>query len=192
MSVAQRLYEGVETRRGPGRPDHLHANRLGGALEPGHGRGGARHRGALRRRSTPLPKGRAFKTKTRDAQEAHEAIRPTSFHRDPDAVARRLGSDEARLYRLIWQRAIASQMAAKEQETTTVDLAADGYDLRANATRTTFDGFSRVYTEGQDDAEEEAECRLPDARRGRRRPTSSRSRRSSTSPSRRRATPRPR
>ena len=108
-----------------------------------------------------VPKGRTFKTKTRNAQEAHEAIRPTSFGRDPDAVAKRLGNDEARLYRLIWQRAIASQMAAKEQETTTVDLAANGYDLRANATRTTFDGFSRVYTEGHDDVEEEAECALP-------------------------------
>ena len=52
-------------------------------------------------------------------------------------------------------------MAAKEQETTTAELAADGYDLRATATRTTFDGFSRVYTEGQDDAEEENECSLP-------------------------------
>jgi DNA topoisomerase-1 len=52
-------------------------------------------------------------------------------------------------------------MAVKEQETTSVDLATDGYELRANATRTTFDGFSRVYTEGRDDVEEEAECRLP-------------------------------
>jgi DNA topoisomerase-1 len=108
-----------------------------------------------------VPKGRTFKTKTRNAQEAHEAIRPTSFGRDPDAVAKHLGNDEARLYRLIWQRAIASQMAAKEQETTSVDLAANGYELRANATRTTFDGFSRVYTEGHDDIEEEAECALP-------------------------------
>jgi DNA topoisomerase-1 len=57
-------------------------------------------------------------------------------------------------------------MAAKEQETTTVDLAADGYELRATATRTTFDGFSRVYIEGQDDSDEEAECRLPALARG--------------------------
>jgi len=57
-------------------------------------------------------------------------------------------------------------MAAREQETTTVELAADGYGLRATATRTIFDGFSRVYTEGHDDLEEEAECRLPPLREG--------------------------
>ncbi len=108
-----------------------------------------------------MPKGRVFKTKTRNAQEAHEAIRPTSFDRDPEALADHLGRDEARLYRLIWQRAIASQMTAKELETTSIDLGDGPYELRASATRTVFDGFSRVYTEGQDDAADEAERTLP-------------------------------
>src|SRR6185369_8535819 len=67
-----------------------------------------------------------------------------------------------RLYRLIWQRALASQMEAKELETTTVDLAAAPYDLRASATRTLFDGFARVYTEGRDEREDDdEEGRLP-------------------------------
>jgi DNA topoisomerase-1 len=160
MSAAQRLYEGVETDEGQvGLITYMRTDSV--ALSSQAMAEAAR---VIESRFGPeytTPKGRAFKTKTRNAQEAHEAIRPTSFHRDPDALSKRLGSDEARLYRLIWQRALASQMAAKEQETTSVDLSADGYELRANATRTTFDGFSRVYTEGHDDVEEEAECRLP-------------------------------
>ena len=167
MSAAQRLYEGVETDDGQvGLITYMRTDSV--ALSSQAMAEAARVIEARFGPEYTTPKGRAFKTKTRNAQEAHEAIRPTSFERDPDALAKRLGNDEARLYKLIWQRAIASQMATKEQETTSVDLAAaqaspaaDGYDLRATATRTTFDGFSRVYTEGQDDQEEEAECRLP-------------------------------
>ena len=108
-----------------------------------------------------VPKGRHYKTRSRTAQEAHEAIRPTSFARDPESIAGALKPDEARLYRLIWQRAIASQMAAKRLETTAIDLVDGRLGLRASATRTLFDGFSRVYTEGRDDGEEESEATLP-------------------------------
>src|SRR6202008_79408 len=74
-----------------------------------------------------------------------------------------LPNDELRLYRLIWQRAIASQMAAKELETTTGDLLAAPYELRASSTKTLFDGFSAVYTEGRDDGtdEDDAATALP-------------------------------
>ena len=113
-----------------------------------------------------MPKGRIYKTKSRGAQEAHEAIRPTSFGRDPEAMSHVLPRDEGRLYRLIWQRALASQMAAKELETTTAELTTGIYGLRASATRTVFDGFSAVYTEGQDDAAEEVERTLPPLREG--------------------------
>ena len=100
-----------------------------------------------------------------------------------------LGRDEARLYRLIWQRALASQMKEKELETTTAELVGRAYGLRASATKTVFDGFSRVYTEGQDDAADELErrCRRWPRATSRRSP---KSRRRSTSPSRRRASPR--
>jgi len=160
MSAAQRLYEGMETDEGQVglitymRTDSvaLSSQAMAEAARVIEGRFGPEY---------TTPRGRAFKTKMRGAQEAHEAIRPTSFHRDPDALAGRLGSDEARLYRLIWQRALASQMAAKEMETATAELKAGPYELRATATRTTFDGFARVYVEGTDDTEEEAECRLP-------------------------------
>ena len=70
-----------------------------------------------------MPKGRVYKTKSKGAQEAHESIRPTSFRRDPDSLAGSLKPEELRLYRLIWQRALASQMAPKELETTTIELA---------------------------------------------------------------------
>jgi DNA topoisomerase-1 len=108
-----------------------------------------------------VAKGRTYTVKSKGAQEAHEAIRPTSFARDPDSIGNSLSPEQLRLYRLIWQRALASQMADKELETTTVDLAAEPYELRASATRTVFDGFAAVYTEGFDDATEEAERVLP-------------------------------
>jgi DNA topoisomerase-1 len=160
MSVAQRLYEGVDAGEGQvGLITYMRTDSV--ALSSQAMAEAAR---VIEERFGPTyttPRGRAFKTKTRNAQEAHEAIRPTSFSRDPDSLSRFLAADETRLYRLIWQRALASQMAAKEQDTTTVDLSDGGYDLRATATRTTFDGFSRVYTEGHDDQEEEKECSLP-------------------------------
>ncbi|MBM4409106.1 MAG: type I DNA topoisomerase, partial [Chloroflexi bacterium] len=165
MSVAQRLYEGLETREGQvGLITYMRTDSV--ALS-GQAMGEARNEITSRFGGEyAMPKGRPFKTKTRNAQEAHEAIRPTSFSRDPETLAGSLKSDELRLYRLIWQRALASQMKEKELETTSVDFDAGRYGLRASATRTVFDGFSRVYTEGSDDATEEAERVLPPLREG--------------------------
>jgi DNA topoisomerase-1 len=96
---------------------------------------------------------RAYSSKVKNAQEAHEAIRPTSFSRTPDKVGRYLDSDHARLYELIWKRALASQMESAEQERTTVDVvSSDGAtSLRATGTVTLFDGFLKLYQEGRDD-----------------------------------------
>jgi DNA topoisomerase-1 len=115
-----------------------------------------------------VAKGRHYSAKSKGAQEAHEAIRPTSFAREPDSLADVLSAEQLKLYRLIWQRALASQMAEKELETTTVELTADRYELRASATRTLFDGFAAVYTEGSDDAAEEEERQLPELNDGER------------------------
>ena len=160
MSVAQRLYEGVETPDGQvGLITYMRTD-----LVVLSGQALAEARDVIHARYGPayvVAKGRRYRTTSRNAQEAHEAIRPTSLARDPEAMAASLGRDEARLYRLIWQRTLASQMAEKRLETTTVDLADAGYDLRASATRTLFDGFSRVYTEGRDEGVEEAERTLP-------------------------------
>jgi DNA topoisomerase-1 len=113
-----------------------------------------------------LDKPRRYKKKQRGAQEAHEAIRPTSAKRLPDAVESSLDRDQARLYRLIWQRAVASQMAEARFDQVSVDIAASAegqeYLLRATGQTLKFDGFRRVYFEGRDDdADEDAENRLP-------------------------------
>jgi DNA topoisomerase-1 len=173
MSVAQKLYEGVDTP--DGHVGLITYMRTDSVAMAGVAMGEARD--VIRERygePYTMPKGRVYKTKSKGAQEAHESIRPTSFRRDPDSLARFLKPEELRLYRLIWQRALASQMEAKELETTTAELEAGPYGLRASATRTLFDGFSRVYTEGRDErdpdrngangnepADDEAEGRLP-------------------------------
>ena len=160
MSIAQRLYEGVET--GEGQVGLITYMRTDSTAMASVAMSEARE--VIRDRfGAPyvVPRGRVYRTRTRGAQEAHESIRPTSFRRDPDSLADHLKPDELRLYRLVWQRALASQMASKEIETTGVDLDAGPYGLRATASHTTFDGFARVYTEGRDDDAEEREGRLP-------------------------------
>jgi DNA topoisomerase-1 len=113
-----------------------------------------------------LPQPRRFRKKQRGAQEAHEAIRPTSSFRLPDIVQGALDRDQARLYRLIWQRTVASQMAEARFDQVSVDVEASSekmrYLLRATGQTLLFDGFRRVYFEGRDDtADEDAESRLP-------------------------------
>ena len=110
--------------------------------------------------------GRIYKTKAKNAQEAHEAIRPTSLARNPGSL--RLESDLGRLYELIWKRIIASQMEAARIERTTIELeSADGKTgLRATGQVVLFDGYLAVYEEGRDDADDEEGGRLPQVREG--------------------------
>jgi DNA topoisomerase-1 len=113
-----------------------------------------------------LKQPRRYKTKQRGAQEAHEAIRPTSAMRTPDRVTGALDKGQLALYRLIWQRTVASQMAEARFDQVSVDIEAavgdDRYLLRATGQTLTFDGFRRVYFEGRDDAaDEDAESALP-------------------------------
>ena len=114
---------------------------------------------------------RAYKTKAKNAQEAHEAVRPTDFRRTPDEVSGYLDKDGARLYRLIWQRAVASQMESAQLQRTTVDFTGTGsdgkkYGLRAVGSVVTFDGFLKLYEEGRDDESDEDAKRLPKLERG--------------------------
>jgi len=165
MSIAQRLYEGADTPDGHvGLITYMRTDSTaiaGVAMVEAQTviaeRFGDRY---------GTGKGRVHKTRQKGAQEAHESIRPTSFVRDPESMRGHLKAEELRLYRLVWQRAIASQMASKELETTTIELEAGAYRLRASATRTLFDGFARVYTEGRDDEDEEAERTLPSLTEG--------------------------
>ena len=161
MSVAQRLYEGIVIDGEPtGLITYMRTDSVNLATSAQHEahdvigeRFGAEY---------AVKGGRGYRNRTKGAQEAHEAIRPTSFRRDPESLKGHIKEEELRLYRLIWQRALASQMAAKQLETTTAELEAGRFGLRASATRTVFDGFARVYTEGRDDeADDDAEGRLP-------------------------------
>ncbi len=98
------------------------------------------------------PHPRQFKTKTKNAQEAHEAIRPTDLARRPEDVRRFLDADQAKLYELVWKRTIASQMAAALLDRVAVTLTGDGVGLRATGQTIAFEGFIKVYREGIDDA----------------------------------------
>jgi DNA topoisomerase-1 len=167
MSVAQRLYEGVDL---PGegtvglitymRTDSVTiadtaVREIAGLVQQEFGPEYA------------LEKPRRYKTRARNAQEAHEAIRPTSVLRTPDRVARSLDRDQLRLYTLIWQRTVATQMADARFNHVGVDVQATSgdasYGLRATGQTLVFDGFIRVYTEGRDeDGDEETEARLPE------------------------------
>jgi DNA topoisomerase-1 len=106
---------------------------------------------------------RAYANNNTTAQEAHEAVRPTSFARTPEEVAKYLDADAARLYELIWKRAVASQMESAQQERTTVDVISTDKKivLRATGTVTLFDGFLTLYLEGRDDESDEDGSRLP-------------------------------
>jgi DNA topoisomerase-1 len=100
---------------------------------------------------------RQYEAKAKNAQEAHEAIRPTDFSKEPDKVARYLEDDAARLYKLIWQRTLASQASSAEIERTTADIDVTGkdgkpYGVRATGSVIRFDGFLKIYEEGIDEA----------------------------------------
>jgi DNA topoisomerase-1 len=106
---------------------------------------------------------REYHNRSKNAQEAHEAVRPTSASRTPAEVAKYVDRDQARLYELIWNRAIASQMESAELERTTVDIVAKAgsrnIELRASGQVVKFDGFLTLYQEGQDETPDDDESR---------------------------------
>lgn len=105
-------------------------------------------------------KPRYFKTK-KGAQDGHEAIRPTNPALTPAQVRESLTSDQYKLYKLIWERFIASLMAVCVQNTVSVDIDANGYTFKASGYSVKFDGFTKLYVEGKDETEESAKS-LPD------------------------------
>jgi len=104
-----------------------------------------------------------YRSKSKNAQEAHEAIRPTSIFRTPESIRKYLTSDQAALYEMIWKRTLACQMTPAKYDTTTVDLAVGRADtlFRASGQILVFPGFMAVYLEDADDAEQEEDARLP-------------------------------
>ena len=170
MQVAQRLYEGVDI--GGETVGLITYMRTDGVDMAGEAIAAARN-AILKNFGEPyLPSvPRRYTTKAKNAQEAHEAIRPTELSRHPNEVRRALDQDQWALYDLIWKRTIASQMESAELERTTADLGADGrdgkhYSFRATGSVIKFDGFLKVYQEDLDDEEDEDARRLPPMARG--------------------------
>ncbi|WP_333794032.1 type I DNA topoisomerase [Hyphomicrobium sp.] len=155
MQIAQRLYEGVDVGgETVGLITYMRTDGVTIIPEAISAIRGLIARDYAQRYVAPFV--REYKTKAKNAQEAHEAIRPTDVTRTPASVARHLDRDQARLYELIWKRAVASQMASAELEQTTADIEVKGrdgkaYTLRATGSVIQFDGFLKVYEEGRDD-----------------------------------------
>jgi len=165
MQAAQRLYEGVDI--GGETVGLITYMRTDGVQTAPEALDEARQViGGIYGREYVPEKARIYSTKAKNAQEAHEAIRPTSLARNPGKL--RLEGDLGRLYELIWKRMIASQMESARIERTTIDLESqDGKTgLRATGTVVLFDGYLAVYEEGRDDADDEEGGRLPQVKEG--------------------------
>ena len=165
MQVAQRLYEGVDIGGDTvGLITYMRTDGVQIVPEAVGEIRGLVERAYSRRYLPPFI--REYKTKAKNAQEAHEAVRPTDVRRRPEDVRRHLDKAQLALYELIWKRAVASQMASAELEQTTAEITVQGrdgktYGLRATGTVTVFDGFLKLYEEGRDDEEDETSRRLP-------------------------------
>ncbi len=169
MQVAQKLYEGIDI--GGETVGLITYMRTDGVQMAPEAIDAARAAVADQFGPRYVPeKPRFYSTKAKNAQEAHEAIRPTDFSRSPDKVRRFLDADQMRLYDLIWKRGIASQMASAEIERTTVEILAnnggDKAGLRAVGSVIRFDGFIAAYTdqreEGEPSEDGDEEGRLPE------------------------------
>ena len=157
MQVAQKLYEGIDI--GGETVGLITYMRTDGVQMAPEAIDAARQAVAEQFGARYVPeKPRLYSTKAKNAQEAHEAIRPTSFDRTPDQVKRFLDPDQLRLYDLVWKRGIASQMASAEIERTTVEIDADNggrkAGLRATGSVIRFDGFIAAYTDQKEDGEQ--------------------------------------
>ncbi|MBP1991349.1 type I DNA topoisomerase [Paenibacillus eucommiae] len=166
MSVAQQLYEGIDlgkegtvglitymrtdsTRISPTAQEEAKefiVNKYGETFYP----------------ETP----RQYLKKNANAQDAHEGIRPTSILREPELMKEFLSRDQYRLYKLVWERFVASQMSSAVLDTMTIDLAAGDTVFRANGSKMKFQGFMKVYVESNDDGTTEEEKLLPALKQG--------------------------
>ncbi len=166
MKVAQELYEGVEIE-GMGavglitymRTDSLRLSEdaLKAAEQYIRSKWGEKY--------LPSSGHRHFKSRS-NAQDGHEAIRPTTVELDPLKVKNSLTNDQFKLYKLIWERFIACQMAECIQKTTQADINAAGYIFKASGYRVDFDGYTVLYVEGSDSKDEEKESELPPLEKG--------------------------
>ena len=167
MRVAQQLYEGISLGR-EGSAGLITYMRTDSVNLASSAIGDARKYISEKYGSRYLPRSaRLYKTRSKGAQEAHEAIRPTSLFRTPESLKPLLKPEQFRLYDLIWKRTLASQMADTIYDATSADILAtqngsdNGYVFRATGTRTKFLGFATLYKEGKDDDPQEDGKPLP-------------------------------
>lgn len=166
MRTAQQLYEGVDVGQGAvGLITYMRTDSVSlsddAVVE-------IRHYIDNKIGSDYLPStAKVYKTKSKNAQEAHEAIRPTSVYRTPEEVKPFLTADQFRLYQMIWQRAVACQMAPARFDTTSVDIVVGKGVFRVTGQVQTFAGFLSVYEEGVDDSEDDENAKkLPPLQEG--------------------------
>ncbi len=167
MRVAQQLYEGIDT--GSGAVGLITYMRTDSVILAAEAVNELRAYISERYGKDDIPASpRVFKTKSKNAQEAHEAVRPTSAARHPDDLKAHLSKDQHRLYDLIWKRTVACQMIHATIDTVGVDLdAGDGSIFRATGSTIVNPGFIKVYQEGRDDAKEDEDGkRLPPLEEG--------------------------
>jgi len=154
MMIAQKLYEGVELGEegSTGLITYMRTDSVRTASEAQHE---AREFIIKEYGKDYAPQKPPFYKSKKSAQEAHEAIRPTSAYRTPASIKKFLEPDQYKLYKLIWERFVASQMESALLEQTSIDIGADKYIFRAAGTVVTFPGFMTLYTESTDNGKEE-------------------------------------
>src|ERR1051325_3168120 len=168
MMLAQKLYEGVELGS-EGSVGLITYMRTDSTRVSDTALGEVRDYIGTQYGQPYLPEKAVHYRSKKDAQDAHEAIRPTEVTRTPDSLAAYLNKDELRLYRLIWQRFVASQMTPALFDQTTIDIGAGRFIFRATGSVQKFDGFLKLYQEGRDEKTEEddeAERTLPPVEKG--------------------------
>lgn len=168
MMVAQKLYEGVELGA-EGSVGLITYMRTDSTRVSEAALGEVREFIGKQYGADYLPEKAVHYRSKKDAQDAHEAIRPSEVVRTPDELVKYLSKDELKLYRLIWQRFVASQMTAAIFDQTTIDIQAGRFVFRASGSVQKFDGFLKLYQEGRDEKteeDEEAERTLPRVEKG--------------------------
>jgi len=167
MRIAQQLYEGIDIGgQTVGLISYMRTDSVNlaqEAIEEIRGYIGSNFSADYLPRTVPV-----YKSKAKNAQEAHEAIRPTSIARSPDSIRDALTVDQARLYEMIWKRTLASQMTPARFDTVSVDIRLGGDDtlFRASGQTLVFPGFIAVYQEDTDDSTEEEGGKLPPLEEG--------------------------
>ncbi|MGG3279724.1 type I DNA topoisomerase [Paenibacillus solani] len=166
MSVAQQLYEGVELGK-EGTVGLITYMRTDSTRISGTAQEEAKDYITEKYGDPFVPESpRQYSKKAANAQDAHEAIRPTSVLRDPESVKPFMSRDQLRLYKLVWERFVASQMASAVLDTLSVDITAGKTVFRATGSKVRFPGFMKVYVEGNDDGTTEEDKYLPELHTG--------------------------